>query len=621
MKRIFFLSIYIFLLLAPQAFSQSPDREKQELAFEYFRSKEYEKASVLFLELYQTQRNLSYFNYYIFSLNMLGSFDESEKAIKKELKKNPSDVSLKIMLGNIYKLMNKTDESKKIYDDVIKSIGPNQSQIFQAANTFISYQEYTMAEAVYQKAQKLLKGNYSFHLELANLYQMQKLYDKMIDEYIALLLENPNMIQMVQNRLQHSVYNQQEDKSLIQLLQNKLIFQIQKTPDVTIFSEFLIWLFLQQNQYSQALIYAISLDKRLKEDGSRIYSIGQTALANKDYNSALKAFKYIIDKGPKSSWYFEAKSDYLVTLYYQIIEDKFINKNKIVELEKELIDYLSTSGLNKNTFSVAKVLSQIKAFYLNKTDEAINILNQIINSNSFSLQQINEAKLLLGDIMLTKNEIWEATILYTQVEKNNANEPISHEAKYKKAVLAYYTGDFLWAQAQANVLKASTSKLIANDAFVLSQFISENLDFDSTQKTLKIFSLSDYYVFTRKDSLAILCLDTILSNPSAYPLHDEAMVKKADIFASKKIFDYAIALYDSVLKNFPNEVVAPQAAYKLSNIYQYNLKEKEKAMNYLELLFTKYPGSFYSNEARKRFRILRGDIIDEIDNNEINLTF
>ncbi|MCX7862524.1 MAG: tetratricopeptide repeat protein [Bacteroidales bacterium] len=608
---LFCLSLFLYVSLV----AQSIDREKQELAFEYLRNKEFDKAATLFNELYQMQRNTFYFTYYIYSLNQSAQYDEAERAIKKEIKKNPSDISFKIMLGNVYKLMNRLDDMKKTYDDVIKSIEPNQSQIFQAANMFITYQEYDLAETVYLKGQKLLKGTYSFRLELANLYQIQKLYSKMIDEYLALLNENPNMIQMVQNRLQQSVYNQ-EDKTLVELLQNKLIQQIQKSPDVIIFSEFLIWLYNQQNKFNLALTYAISLDKRLKEDGSRIYSIGQTAFANKDYNTALKAFQYIIQKGYQSAWYEEAKSDYLVTLYYQIIEDKQVDKNKILELEKELTTYLTNSGIHKNTFSVSKILAQLKAFYLNKPDESIELLKKIISSNAFSAQQINEVKILLGDIMLMKNDIWEATLLYTQVEKNSPNEPIAHEARFKKAILAYYTGDFLWAQAQANVLKASTSKLIANDALALSQFIDENLETDSTQQTLKTFSLSDFYVFKKQDSLALLCLDSILNNPSAYSLHDDALLKKADIYSSFKKFDISVALYDSVIQRFGREVSAPQAAYRLANLYQYTLNNKELAKKYLEIIFNNYPGSFYSNEARRRFRILRGDIIDEFENKD-----
>ncbi len=607
-----FLHIVVGVCISLQLFSQQPSVEKQQLAFDYFRNKEYEKAAVLFAELYQEQRSSFYFTYYIFCLNQQNAYEEAEKAIKKEIKKNPSDLSFKIMLGNEYKLMTRMDDMKKVYDEVLKSLSNNQSQIFQAANMFITYQEYSLAEAVYLKGQKLLKGSYNFRLELANLYQIQKLFDKMINEYLALLLENPAMIQTVQNRLQQAVYNQ-EDKTLIRLLQDNLIVQIQKNPDAVILSELLIWLYLQQNQFSSALLYATSLDKRLKEDGSRIYTIGQLALANKDYNSALKAFQYVIDKGVQGAWYYEARSDYLQTLYYQIIEDKNIDLKKVVELEQELVKYLNSAGFNKSTFSVVKVLSQLRAFYLNKSDEALALLKQVIQSNAFSPQQINEAKLLLGDIMLMNNEIWEATILYTQVEKNSVNEPITHEAKFKKAMLAYYTGDFLWAQAQANVLKASTSKLIANDAFTLSQFIEENIEVDSTQKILRTFSNADFYIFKKQDSLALHCLDTVLNNVNAYELHDDALLKKADVYSNLKRYEFAIALYDSIVNRFNSSVNASIAAYKIANIYQYILKDKEKAMNYLQLIFTRYPGSYFSSEARKRFRKLRGDIVEDED--------
>ena len=249
--------------------------------------------------------------------------------------------------------------------------------------------------------------------------------------------------------------------------------------------------------------------------------------------------------------------------------------------------------------------------YLQKIDESIDLLKKITeNSRSFAQNQLNEAKLLQGDLMLMKNDIWEATLLYTQVEKNNSNEPIAHEAKFKKAMLAYYNGDFLWAQAQMDVLKASTSKLIANDAFALSQFINENIENDSSQRTLTTFSNSDFYSFRHLDSLALLCLDTILSNKDAYSLYDDAFLRKGDLLVKAKRYTQAVNMYDTILMRFKSEITAPQAAYKLADIYQYKLINEDKAKYYLELLFTQYPGSFYADEARKRFRILRGDIIE-----------
>lgn len=609
---IFWLSILSVISLHAQV------NEKQDLALDYYKNKEFNKAAALFQELYQQQKSSFYFTYYIASLSQSGDYETAEKAIKKEIKRNPDDLTFKVMLGNIYKQLNRMDDMKKTYDDVLKSLGPNQSQLFQVANMFMANQEYTMAESVYVKGQKLLKGSYSFHIELASLYQMQKLYDKMIDEYLSLLSENRDMIQMVQNRLQQNVYSS-EEKALTTLLQEKLIRQIQKNPDATIFSELLIWLYTQQNQFDKALTFSIAIDKRQKEDGNRVFSLGTIAFSNKDYNTSLKAFQYIIDKGDRCSWYFEAQQNYLITLYQQTIEDPQIQRTKIMELEKLLQNYLDAQGLSKNSFSVAKALAKVKALYLNKYDEAISLLKKILeNSSAFSSQQQSETKMLLGDIMLITNDIWEATLLYTQVEKSNANEPIAHEAKFKKAMLAYYSGDFLWAQAQVDVLKASTSKLIANDAFALSQFISENLEADSTQRSLQLFSKADYCIFKNQDSIAMLYLDTVLNTKDAYSLFDDAFLKKADIYVLLKKYDAAITLYDSVITRFPQEVSAPQAAYKLATLFQNQLQNKEKAMHYYELLFTHYPGSFFADESRKQFRILRGDMIETDETKEIS---
>jgi hypothetical protein len=41
-------------------------------------------------------------------------------------------------------------------------------------------------------------------------------------------------------------------------------------------------------------------------------------------------------------------------------------------------------------------------------------------------------------------------------------------------------------------------------------------------------------------------------------------------------------------------------------------------MHYYELLFTHYPGSFFADESRKQFRILRGDMIETDETKELS---
>ena len=87
-----------------------------------------------------------------------------------------------------------------------------------------------------------------------------------------------------------------------------------------------------------------------------------------------------------------------------------------------------------------------------------------------------ELKLKLADIYLYKDEVWEATLLYSQVDKSMKEEPLGHEARFKNAQLRYFIGEYEWAESQLKVLKAATSKLIANDAMTLSLVIKDNYE-------------------------------------------------------------------------------------------------------------------------------------------------
>ena len=89
-------------------------------------------------------------------------------------------------------------------------------------------------------------------------------------------------------------------------------------------------------------------------------------------------------------------------------------------------------------------------------------------------------------------------------EKDFKENPIGHEAKLRRAKIAYYQGDFQWAQAQLGALKASTSKLIANDAMDLSLLITDNYNLDTTEIAMKTFANADLLAYQQKYTQAII---------------------------------------------------------------------------------------------------------------------
>lgn len=598
--------IIISLIFSSLTFAQV---NESQLALKYYQNKEFDKAADLYLKLYNKQNSQYFYTYYINCLLELKDYESAEKSLKKEIKKNPSNLSFYVDYGYIFKVQNHFNKAEEQFENAIKNMYPDRQQIMNLANAFIGKREFDYAEEVYRKGQKLDK-DYSFNMELANLYYIQRNYSAMIDEYLNMLEISENYIQTVQNRLQNVIYSS-NDESLLETLKSSLIKRIQKSPDITIFSELLIWIFTQDNDFENALTYTKALDKRKKEDGERLIFLARTANSNEKYEIAIEAYKYVIEKGKDSEYYTVAKNEYLNSIYSKITNSGIYTQNEIVDLENSYMETLSELGKTSTTIPLIKELAHLQGFYLNKLDSAINLLETALKIPQTKPAYVSECKIELGDLYLLNNDVWTATIYYGQVEKNDPNSLVGHEAKFKKAKLAYYVGDFLWAQAQLDVLKASTSKLIANDAFYLASVIDDNLAQDTTEQALKMYSRADLLIFQHHDSLAMLTLDSISEEFKSNSLVDDVIYQKANIFYKKGNYTKAAELYEKVYTDFSFDILADDALYKLALLYQEKLSNKEKAKEYYNDLLIKYPGSIYVADARQRYRTLRGDHLND----------
>jgi hypothetical protein len=56
-----------------------------------------------------------------------------------------------------------------------------------------------------------------------------------------------------------------------------------------------------------------------------------------------------------------------------------------------------------------------------------------------------------------------------------------------------------------------------------------------------------------------------------------------------------------------HHLLADDALFRLGDIHDNLLKDKDKALDYYKKLAIEYKGSFYCSETIKRIRILRGD--------------
>lgn len=593
------ITLYFIVLLPFIGITQDND---YLLAIQYYKDGEFEKAAPLYNKLYQRTHSTSYFNYYLQCLYQQKDYETSEKAIKKEIKIHPHNNSFKIYLGQSYQMQQDSAKAASIFDKILKKIPTNTQDYIKTANDFLSIRALNFAEKTYRQGQKKLKGQYSFQFELGYLYFLERKWDKMIIAYLDLLSFNENFYSNVQMRLQSALYG--NDEVLPPLLKKHLILRIQKTPSKTIYNELLIWLYLQENNTQKALQQAMALDKRdRKQDFKNVLKIGKLALNDNQYELAVKAFSFVTEKGKNSNNYLLARNYYLQARFQQITSNKEINSDELKSLQADLKNILDEYGLNDETFDIAIIYSKLLAFYQYNPNTAKQFLEDL-RKHRFSVENQGKLKLQLAKTLIADNAPWDAVLLLAKIEKDFKNNPLGYQAKYDRAQLAYFMGDFKWAQAQLNILKGSTSKLIANNAFHLSELIHNNLAKDTNTAPLRIFSRAELLEFENRDSLAIVSMDSISDLFPTHQLADEILFKKAEIYQKHNEFEKAIENLKKIVDNYPREITADDAAFQLGQIYETKLNNPDEAAKYYKLILINYKSSIFVNESRKHYRVL-----------------
>jgi len=600
---LFLFVVAIFALQSTPCFPQG--QTNMELANQYASTGQFEKAIVYFEKWYNSDPNNAYppfLNCYI----QLKEYDKAEKLIKKQIKRLPANSTLWVDLGQVYAAEGKEDLARQQYDKAIKSLFPDVQQVLSLGSSFVEKRMMDYAVTTYLEGRKMLSEVYPFNFELADAYAQMNQPQKMVDEYLNLLEFNEGYLSNVQAILQNKMAFDMEG-GLAQIVRTSLLRRVQRGNQKIIYNELLYWLLLQEKDFDTALIQAKALDKRNDENGSRLITLGRLCVSNQQYSVAEECFSYVLDKGKSNSNYISARMELIASRDKKITTSPSYTNADLIKLEQDYEITFIELGRTPLTASLVSNYAHLKAFYLNKIDEAIVLLEETINMPRISPQFAAQCKLELGDILILNGEVWDASLYYSQVDKDFKNDAIGREAKFRNARLSYYMGEFEWAAAQLNVLKAATSQLISNDAMQLGLLIMDNLGDDSITFPLIMYARADLFEFCNQNDSALATLDSILVEFPGHSLTDEIWYKQAGIYFKKGDFTKAHDLYFKVFETFPDDILGDDALYKMAEITEVNLKDAARAKEYYELLLTKYPGSLFAVDARKRFRTLRGD--------------
>jgi tetratricopeptide (TPR) repeat protein len=600
MKKIIFLP-FLFLIFFNAVAQTSND---DALASQYFQDGEYEKAVQLYQKLFNNNRTDIYYEQYFNTLIKLKQYDEAEKLVKSQIKNSPENYAYQVDYGKILQERGEFEKLKNWYDDLIKNVPKNELAITDLANNLYKAQAAEYAIKTFVAGRKLLNNPSAFTFDLLNIYRLQNNKEMLMQEFLNILATDQQMLTQAKSMLGRSF----QDSTDYDMLKTNLLRRLQKNPQNLAYEQLLSWLYIQEKEFDLAMKQTIALDKRLKEEGDRVYELVELLLANKAYSTAIDGLKYIIDKGNENNYYVIARVQLLNAENQMLIAGKYTLPD-LLRLEKDYISLLDEFGRTANTSFAILQLANLQAFYLNKPGDAKKLLEDLLQTPGLRLEIIAQTKLELGDVYIIAGEEWEAALIYGQVEKQFANEPLGQEAKYKSAKLSYYQGEFQWAKAQLDVLKSSTSELFANDALNLALLIEENAMTLADTNALKSYAHADFLIFKSQFAPAISILDSINIKYPSNLLADDILMAKARIYIKQNEIQKAVDQLQKIIDNYQFDLWADDAVFMLAELYEKKLNDPVKAKSLYEKIIQDFSGSLYIIEARKRFRNLRGDKI------------
>lgn len=596
------------LLLTGFAFAGQAQVQERALATEYMKRGEYDKAAVIFEELWKDEPDdIGIYRSYYNALLSLQRFDDLEKVLRKQIKRFPDALSFRVDEGYMEAQRGDAEAAQEAYEEAIDMLTGQRQRIVQLANAFAGVNAYDYAIRTYEEGRRLIGGGERFSYELANLYYRKGDMEAMIGAYLDFLEEDPARMNNVQANLQRNL----DEPSEIEMLQAALYQRIQRQANDPRWPELLIWTFVQQGDYDAAFQQVKALDRRFGESGQRVFDFARDAQAEEKWDAAIAAYDYLVQKGPDNVFFYNARVSRVQCRREKLLRGLDYTDADLQTLRMEYETFLDDyPRKDARAAGTVRALADLEARYLHRLDTAVAWLEGALQWGSLPPATLAELKLDLGDCYLMQGEVWEATLLYSQVDKTMKDAPLGEMARFRNARLSYFNGDFEWAQAQLDVLKASTSELVANDALDLSVFITENLSLDTTALPMQRYARADLLVYQYRVDEAERVLDSLSREYPAHMLADNILWLRAEIAQWRQHYDRAIELLEELRGSFSSDIIGDDALFTLGSLYEERLGDTERAMGCYQELMLEHPDSVYVVEARKRFRALRGDAVN-----------
>ncbi len=592
--RIFF--VFIFFLG-----SQFICGQNIQIARNYYEQGKFEKALTSYEIIHkQTPSNSQAVIGLAKCYRQLNRSNDAVILLNKSHLNNPKQLIYLVELGATYNLNSQEEKTKETFDKIIALLQENPRSGSYIGNALQQYNLLKPAIACYKIAMEE-NPNFVYDLEIGRMHGELGDFSNMFSSYLDYMLKKPNYIGLIKRRMDEFITEDPENETNI-IFKRTLLKKNQIEPDI-LYNELLSWLFVQQKQFRKAFLQEKAIYKKTDNGIPQLISLALTARKGKAYKISEEILNFVIENTEIESFKVNAHRELM-----QIKTETSATAN-YPSLNKQYLALIELYGNGRYNMGILLDYARFLGFKQDKKIEAISFLKKLLKRNLQNIQKA-ETEILLADILVLNNKFNQALVHYTRAEKRVKGDKLAQEARFKIAKASYYKGDFDWAKTQLNVLKSSTTQLIANDAMQLALAIEDNTKEDDSLSivALKLYAKGELYTFQEQSQKAIDTYQKIIDNHKGNEIEDDTLFKQANLFLTQNKTDKAIANFEKIIQFFPNSLLIDDTYFALGNLYA-SLEKNTEAKSLFEKIIFDHADSIYYVDARKKYRKLRGDDI------------
>lgn len=583
--------------------------ERFRLADRYFSAGQFDRAIALFEDLRQELPGSNpVFNRLKDSYLGARRYDDALRLVHDQIERTGPTTTLLAEIGSIHVASGDLEAAARAWQRTIEAAPDNVQTYRVLYMVMASNRLWEAARDMLLEGRERLRQPQLFRSELAELYSRTDQFGGALEEWAALLHDDPSRFSFVRGRMGNLLDRADAGESFREALDRL----IRRDPTRLTLRRLAAWLTSELGDFETGLDHMRAVDRLGRESGESLFAFAEAALQAGALDQAENAFDIILENHPGSS---NAASALLASALLHETRAQNAGENptgasgapNAARAAERYNRFLEEYPNHAATPAAMRRLAELRRDLFRDYDRA-NELLQEVTSRFPDTQEAVEARLALGELAILQNDLPRARAAFTQLETQLRIGERAERARLALAQLDFYEGNFDMALSRTSAMQRNTATDVANNAIELRLILSENQGPDTLSIALRHFARAELLQRQRHHEDALETLDALLASHQGHPITPLARFRRAAALRHLERPAEALAVLDALPRDFPDSYLADRALFAAAEVHERELQDTQAAIEGYMHLLSRFPGSLLAPEARARIRRLRGDL-------------